>query len=207
MGEGTDYIVTVSNGSTTIQVISGSVIFVDKYTNNSLTIVANQMLALPSGVHTGFSQQDLQDSLSAFDASSINQWWTQIQTTPTSTPSKITTATATPTTNSENGNLNFLSQPMFLTAIILVVIIVIIAVLIATRRKTHSRQHSTCKQNSPKPVNDETPKPISPITEIPPPPSPESENNQQKRAFCPNCGNKLLHPKDFCPFCGSNLRQ
>ena len=39
MGSGTDYVVTVdSAGSTTIQVIDGSVIFVDQYTNSSITI-------------------------------------------------------------------------------------------------------------------------------------------------------------------------
>ena len=55
MGAGTDYVITVSNGSTTIQVIDGSVIFVDQYTNSSITLEANQVLTLPSGVQTGFS--------------------------------------------------------------------------------------------------------------------------------------------------------
>ena len=38
MGAGTDYVVTVSNGSTTIQVMDGSVIFIDQYTNNTVTV-------------------------------------------------------------------------------------------------------------------------------------------------------------------------
>ena len=59
MGSGTDYVVTVSNGSTTIQVMAGSVIFVDQYTNNTITVGANQMLTLPSGITTGFTTQDL----------------------------------------------------------------------------------------------------------------------------------------------------
>lgn len=74
MGAGTDYVITVSNGSTTIQVIDGSVIFVDQYTNSSITLEANQVLTLPSGVQTGFSVQDLQSDVSGFDVSSINQW-------------------------------------------------------------------------------------------------------------------------------------
>ena len=107
MGAGTDYVVTVSNDSTTIQVMDGSVIFVDQYTNNNITITANQMLTLPSGVQTGFSQLDLQSHVSAYDASSINQWWNLP--TPTATP--LIVSTAAPTTNSVKGTTNFLSQP------------------------------------------------------------------------------------------------
>ena len=87
MGAGTDYVVTVSNGTTTIQVIDGSVIFVDQYTNSSITVQANQMLMLPSGVPTGFSNLDLQSHISAYDASSINQWWIPIA---TATPMIVT---------------------------------------------------------------------------------------------------------------------
>jgi len=66
IGEGTDdYVVTVSNESTTIQVMDGSVIFVDQYTNNTITVQANQILTLPSGVPAGFSNLDLQSHISA----------------------------------------------------------------------------------------------------------------------------------------------
>ena len=133
MGAGTDYVVTVSSGSTTIQVIDGSVIFVDQYTNNSITVGANQMLTLPRGVQTGFSELDLQSYVSAYDASTINQWWNQP--TPTATPTM--TIAPTPTTNPVNGTTDFLSQPEFLAAIIFVVIIVIAAVLATVRRKKH----------------------------------------------------------------------
>jgi hypothetical protein len=210
MGEGTDYIVEVSNGSTTIQVIDGSVIFVDQYTNNSITIAANQILALPPGVPTGFSEQDLQVSLSAFDASSINQWW--IPTTLIATP---TIATATPLipstpTNALSGIMSFLTSTIFLAVIILLIIIAIAAVLVATRRKAHLRQpdesnQKSSNQNIAQPVTFESPKTTTPTTETIAPPSQEPDVKQPKLAFCPNCGNQLLNTKGFCPFCGSDL--
>jgi len=182
MGAGTDYIVTVSNGATTIQVMNGSVIFVDQYTNSSVTVEANQMLTLPSGVQTGFSQQDLQSDVSAFDASSINQWWIQTTaTTPTATPTII----VTPTTNPVKGATNFLSSPTFLAGILLVVIIVIAALLIFTRRKKHSKQSIATP-----PVTQENPKTTSPTG-----------------AFCPSCGNQLLSTEGLCPFCSADLNQ
>jgi hypothetical protein len=210
MGEETDYIVEVSNGSTTIQVIDGSVIFVDQYTNNSITISANQMLALPPGVPTGFSEQDLQVSLSAFDASSINQWW--IPTTLIATP---TIATATPLipstpTNALSGIMSFLTSTIFLAVIILLIIIAIAAVLVATRRKAHLRQpdesnQKSSNQNIAQPITFESPKTTTPTTETIAPPSQEPDVKQPKLAFCPNCGNQLLNTKGFCPFCGSDL--
>lgn len=215
MGEGTDYVVTVSNGSTTIQVIDGSVIFVDQYTNNSITVGANQMLALPSGVKTGFSVQDLQVSLSAFDASSLNQWWTQI--TPTSTVTTTITITATPTTSSANRLTNFPLQSIVLPVILLAVMIVIAAVLVTTRRKAHQRRFSSSNQKSndqnptqpsiPNPPMNENPKTPATAAEIPPSSSSETKVKQPMIAFCPKCGNKLVNPKEFCAFCGLNLSQ
>lgn len=203
MGDGTEYVVTVSDGSTTIQVIKGSVIFVDQYTSNSITIEANQMLRLPSGVQTGFSQQELRSDISAFDASSINQWWL-----PTSTATPIT---ATPT-NSSKGNMNPLSSPIFLAVIIiLVVIIAIAAVRVAKRRKAPLQQpgisnQKSSNQNLSQPVMYESPK-TAPTTEKTVAPSPEQDAKKTKLAFCPNCGNQLLNAHAFCPFCGTDLRQ
>lgn len=150
MGAGTDYVVTGSNGSTTIQVITGSVIFVDQYTNNTVTISANQMLALSSGVPAGFSQQDLQAKVSAFSASTVRPWWTEI-TAVTSSTATVNPITGTPTSTSTNGigTASFLFTPMILAAIILVVIIVIVFVLVVVlSRKKTSKQNST-NQNMP----------------------------------------------------------
>jgi len=208
MGAGTDYVVTVSNGSTTIQVIDGSVLFVDQYTNSSITIAENQVLTLPSGVQTGFSEQDLQSDVSAFDASSINKWW--IQTTATATPTIAAATpiiTATPTTNTANNGTSLLSQPMLLAAIILAVIIVIVAILVATRRKKHSKQPAAphqkrSNQNISQSAMNENPKTTVPTTE-----TSATDATQPKPIFCPNCGNQLLNTKGVCPFCGADLSQ
>jgi hypothetical protein len=187
MGAGTDYVVTVSNGASTIQVINGSAIFVDQYTNSSVTIQANQVLTLPARTNTGFSQEDLNSDVSGFDSSSINQWWTQTAATPTAVPTAITTPTQT--TNRSNDSTSFLSSPMFLAAILLVVIIVIAALLAVTRRKKHSKHPSATQ-----PAMNKNPKTATPAAE-------------PTGIFCPNCGNQLLHTQGLCPFCNSDLSQ
>lgn len=196
MGDGTDYVVTVSSGSTIIQVIDGSVIFVDQYTNSSITLIANQMLSLPSGVSAGFSVQDLQSDVSTFDASALNQWWNQPTT--TSTPAII--ATATPTTNPVNGATSFLSSPVFFAAIILVIIIVVVAFLSATRRKKHSRLPI-------QPSANEKPRTVAPTPQAAVTSTKKIDAAQPKPVFCPNCGNQLLSTEGSCPFCNSDLRQ
>jgi hypothetical protein len=206
MGAGTDYVVTVSNGATTIQVIDGSVIFVDQYTNSSITVGANQVLTLPAGVKTGFSTAELQSDVSAFDASSINQWW--LQTKPTATP--MTVVTAAPTTNSENGTSGFLSNPTYLAAIFLAIIIVIVVVVVVVRTKKRKPKPNVLNQksdtqNTPQPLK--TSKPTAPTTETPAIPSPRPDAPQTKPIFCPNCGNQLLNTQGACPFCGSDLSQ
>ncbi len=212
MGEGTDYVVQVSNGITTIQVMDGSVIFVDQYTNNSITIAANQMLTLPtSQSQVGFSQQDLQSYQSNFDASSINQWWTQITSTATPTVSADSPLAVTPTTNALNAFNNFLSSTLFLVLILLIIVIMIAVVLVIKSRK-HLRQSSRSNkkennQDLAQPVKYENSKTSEPPSEIPPPHSPETEAQQTKPAFCPNCGKKLSKYQAFCPFCGSKLPQ
>jgi hypothetical protein len=216
MGDGTDYVVTVTPAETQIQVISGSAIFVDQYTNSSITVTANQMLTLPSGVQTGFSPQDLQSDVSAFDASSVNQWWITapvVTTAPTDTP-----IAATPTTKTSTDITSLLSSPIFLAVIvILVVIIAIAAVRVAKGRKTHLTQPGVSNQNSssqnafqsviPPPAMSKNPKTTASTKEIPPPPPSQPDAKQTKFAFCPNCGNQLPNTKSFCPFCGFDLRQ
>jgi hypothetical protein len=195
MGSGTDYVVTVdSTGSTTIQVIDGSVIFVDQYTNSSITIAANQMLTLPEGVQTGFTGQDLQSDVSAFDASSINQWWVETAATPSPT---IATVIPTPTTVSAVDN-SVLSNPMILAAIIVAVIVVIVVVLALVSRKKQSRKTKAVNQNSPPPAA---------IYEAPKTKPTQTSTAQPKPIFCPNCGNQLLDTKGSCPFCNTDLNQ
>ena len=205
IGEGLDYVVTVSNGLTTIQVMEGSVIFVDQYTNNTITIQANQMLTLPAGVTTGFSSSDLQSYVSAYDVSSINPWWVPIA---TATPMIIT---ASPTNSVTSYNSSLLSQPTFLAPLVLVIVIVVAAVFLSVRRKQTRKPHTSSKnaisQNSLQQMANVPQKSTAQTTEPIPPPPNELNTTQPKAVFCPNCGNQLRNPTKFCPSCGSDLSQ
>ncbi len=205
MGDGTEYVVIVSNESTTIQVMDGSVIFVDQYTNNTITVQSNQMLTLPSGVLTGFSNLDLQLHISAYDASSIDQWWIPIA---TPTPMIVT---ALPTNSVTSDNTNLLSQPTFLGPLILIIVFVIAAVFLSVRRKQTRKPHTSSKnannQNGLQQITNEPKKPTAQTTETIPLPPNDLNTTQPKTVFCPNCGNQLRNPTKFCPSCGSDLSQ
>jgi len=123
-GENTEYVVNVSDGVTTVQVIDGPVYFIDPVTNNNITVDTNHMLTLPPAGQSGFSEQDLQSDVSAFNSASINQWWTQ--TTP----------------NALNGLANFLSvyEPIIIAVVIVAIIIAIAAFVVAKRRGTKLQQ-------------------------------------------------------------------
>jgi hypothetical protein len=123
-GGNTEYVVNVSDGVTTVQVIDGPVYFIDPITNNTITIDTNQMLTLPSAGQSGFSEQDLQSDVSAFNSASINQWWAQ------TTPNALT------------GLANFLSvyQPIIIAVVVVAIIIAIAAVIVAKRRGTQLQQ-------------------------------------------------------------------
>ncbi len=159
------------------------------------------MLPLPSGITTGFTTQDLQAKMSAFDVSSINQWWII---TPIATPMTLTatpaapTNTAAPTNALVNGSTNFLSDPMIL-AFILVIVFVVVVVLIAVTKQKRSSQPRISNRKSLNqkiaPPTKEAAVPMQPVA------------TQPNSVFCPNCGNQLLDTKGSCPFCHSDLNQ
>ncbi|MCL5877900.1 MAG: hypothetical protein M1540_08840 [Candidatus Bathyarchaeota archaeon] len=72
---GTEYIVSVSNTGATINVITGPVVFVDWRSGNTVTIESGQSLTLPNAGQNGFSSQELQNYVSFWDSSSVDQWW------------------------------------------------------------------------------------------------------------------------------------
>jgi hypothetical protein len=131
LGENAKYIVEVSEAATTVQVLEGQVIFVDTVTNNTVTADTNQMLTLPSGGPSGFSEQDLKHDLSAFNSGTINQWWIQ----------------TTPNALFDFADLPF--EPLVLVFVILAIIFVIASVVIAYRRtklqhKSSTPMHDSC---------------------------------------------------------------
>jgi hypothetical protein len=194
MGDGTNYVVTVNDSATTIQVLSGSVIFVDRYTNNSVTIEPNQMLTLPSGQLNGFSEQDLQSDLSSFNTASINEWWA-------------------PTTTSSS-SLTDIVLGFFVIAIIIAVVGIAAAVAVRGRNRRKRAEALTLPPRSPlssptlkqsQPVV--TPQVRQPVVtpQVPVGPSVVAPANKGF-LFCPNCGKQLTVSKNFCPFCGFELR-
>jgi hypothetical protein len=82
------------------------------------------MLTLSQGGQSGFSEQDLQSDLSAFNPASVNQWWTQT------------------TANASNGFASFLSnyQSMTVAIIAVAIIMAIAATVVAKRKGTKLRQ-------------------------------------------------------------------
>ena len=124
-GLNTEYVVNVSsNGTTTVQVINGPVIFMDPSTNNTVTINTNQMLTLPPATQSGFSAQNLHSDVSTFNPASTSQWWTQ-----TTTGASILD--------------NLSSQPIILVALVLLIAIAIAvpASAVAKRTKKNKLHH------------------------------------------------------------------
>jgi hypothetical protein len=190
-GENTEYVVNVSSdGTTTVQVISGPVVFIDPVTNNTVTIQSNQMLTLPSGQQSGFTEQNLQSDISTFNPASVNQWWTQ------------TTANTSPLSE-------LIDQPILLVVLVVAIAIVIvaIAVIIAKRRKKELIQPQIYEPPAmpPREQSMTLSGAKSPIYKMVAESSPQTAAEQPKVVFCPNCGNQLPMSKNFCPFCGFEL--
>lgn len=120
-GANTEYVVNVSSAGTVVQVIDGPVLYIDPITNNTITVQTNEKLTLSSGAQNGFSQQELQSSISTFDPASVDQWWTQ----------------TTPDTS--NG---LLDQPIILVVLVVAIALVIAAcvVTVAKRKKREFAQ-------------------------------------------------------------------
>ena len=113
----TEYTVNVlSDGTATVQVLSGPVLFIDPITNNTVTVGTNQMLTLPPVQQSGFTTQDLQNDVSTFNPDSVNQWWTQ---------------------TSQSSSFSFLDQPLIIMALVIAVTlgIALPIVAISNRRK------------------------------------------------------------------------
>ena len=182
----TEYVVNVlSNGTTTVQVISGRVAFIDPITNNTITIATDQMLTLPPTQQNGFASSDLQKDVSTFNSASVNQWWTQ-------------------TTQSSSNNL--LDQPVIIFAIIVAIAlgIAVPATAISKRRKKEQNQAQTNQSFGGLQMLIMSKMTKNPTYKIAAEPS-QVTVEQLKLKFCPNCGKQLPLSKKFCPFCGFKL--
>ena len=123
-GENTQYVVNVTDATTTVQVIDGPVYFIDPATNNTITVDSNQMLTLPQAGQSGFSEQQLQSDVSSINSVSISQWWTQTS------------------TNTLNGLTNSISSfvPIIIVVVAVAMIIAILAAAAKKRRGTKLQQ-------------------------------------------------------------------
>jgi hypothetical protein len=81
---GTEYVIFASANVTNVQVLSGTVLVVSAVTAQFATIGAGQQISIP-GNQTQAGQQDLQNDITPFDASTANQWWPTMQAQKTST--------------------------------------------------------------------------------------------------------------------------
>jgi hypothetical protein len=109
-----EFTVNVSNETTIVQVLNGSVAYLDPVTSNSVIIGPNQTLTLPN--QQGFSQQELNADISPSNPNSINQWWTQ--------------------TTAANSPLNgLIDQPLMLVLVVVLIVAIVAAIVAISRRK------------------------------------------------------------------------
>ncbi len=121
VGLRTEYAVNVlSDGTTTVQVFSGPVLFIDPVTNNTITVGTDQVLELPAVQTNGFTTQDLQNDVSTFTPESVNQWWTQ---------------TISPSNSIQNQTIIL----VFFASVIAVGIVIPVVAINKRRRKGYSR--------------------------------------------------------------------
>lgn len=185
-GLGTEYVVNVlSNGTTTVQVISGRVAFIDPITNNTITIGTDQMLTLPPAQKNGFTSSDLQNDVSSFNSASLNQWWTQ---------------------TAQSSSNNLLDQPIIAFAIITAIalgIAVPATAISKSRKKVQTKKQTNKSFGAPQmPTKSKMTK--NPTYKMEAEPS-QVTIEQPKLKFCPDCGKQLPMSKKFCPFCGFEL--
>ena len=129
-GENTEYSIVVTNDTTVIQVIDGPLVFLDPISSNSVTVNTGQMLTLPAAQQNGFTQQNLQSDVSAFNPASTDQWWTQAN---SSSP------------------LSFLTdQPVILAVLVLAIALVIAvsAITVVRRRKSGFTQPGVTRSSA-----------------------------------------------------------
>jgi len=123
IGGGTEYTVKVAQGgSTTIEVMSGPVYFLDPASNNTITVASNQELTLPRAQAGGFTKSELQSYITGADTSSINHWWSQ---------------------DSTSGSLSGgpISLSMLITIVgIIVVVVVLVVIASLSRNKARTKR-------------------------------------------------------------------
>jgi hypothetical protein len=115
----------LSDGTATVQVFSGPVLFIDPVTNNTITVGTDQMLMLPVVQPSGFTTQDLQNDVSTFTPGSVNQWWTQ-----TISPSN-----------------SILNQPVILVVFVIVIAVGIVIPLVAVNKRRRQGHSQSSEQN------------------------------------------------------------
>jgi len=213
LSNGTEFTVNVSEGTTQVQVLNGSVIYVDPITNNTITFGPNQALTLPKAQQAGFSEPELESDVSALDPNSVTRWWPQTTAGGFSFVDYINDfliPITQPIGNAINNALGnyipysiisflFVDQPIVLAAAILAILIMIALAVALHRRRARLRVKKAKDASSQTAARPPPPPTLAALTA-------STSQGEKKFAFCPECGEKLpdLNAK-FCPFCGTRL--
>ncbi len=185
VGLRTEYAVNVlPDGTATVQVFSGPVVFIDPITNNTVTVSTGQMLTLPPKQQSGFTKQELQNDVSTFNSDSVNQWWTQA---------------------SQSSTNSFIDQPVIVMALVIAIVLGISLPASAISKRRKKDRTSQTNQSSSEPTmpikSNGTKKQMYKIAAEPS----QTTVEQPEIKFCARCGKQLLMSKEFCPFCGFKL--
>ncbi|MGD0451412.1 MAG: zinc-ribbon domain-containing protein [Candidatus Bathyarchaeia archaeon] len=184
-GLGTEYVVNVSSdGTATVQVISGSVAFIDPITNNTITVGTDQLLTLPPKQQSGFTTQELQNDVSTFNPDSVNQWWAQA---------------------AQLSSSSLLDQPLIVMVLVIAITLLIAAPIVTiSKRRTKGQTQSNSQSYVGLFIRKKSDKAKKPMGKMAAEPS-QATVEQPEIKFCANCGKQLPLSKKFCPFCGFEL--
>jgi hypothetical protein len=171
-----------NSSETTVYLFNGTLEVSDLTGNNTVTVGANQTVTMAAG--------GLITAPTAFDPTTVDQWWTAVM------PSSSNTSTGTSTVTSTNTSANAFSMRNLLSGntlyvVLIVVIAIVVLGLIMTRRRGGGGQAP------PKGMS------ITQTVNVLPPPSAKAEVKTTK--YCQACGTANAASAQFCRSCGKRF--